>query len=626
MLEFYKNFFNLYQDFSFKNLNLISDFFKQSLANSTFNFFDKDSVEAWNDANQKVWSDKDYILSKNAELKRDLDSLFYNFYKKFFAKSCKCKFCENDSEEVDFQKIFEKFTDPFGLYKFNDEKISYIHPKDKRFSNDDWNNFFFEFIKDFYGIYSNWMMKLYTEKRSEINNFSNVEFLIKQYIDAIAPSNIPFLNPSVIKEMINSNGESIVNGFKNFISDISNGKTLLNPTTNDNTDYIMGKNIAATKGKVVYQNDLMQLIQYDSVTKENYKVPILIIPPWINKFYVMDLSSDNSFVKWLTEMGFTVFIVSWVNPDGRYRNKSFENYANEGLIAALNKIYDLLKVTETNVIGYCLGGTLLASTIALLNHSKNKIKLKNNIKTATLIATLTNFKNVGDFALFTSESYISYIESLMEKTGYLDKDIMFKTFNLMKANDMIWSTFVNNYLLGKDPIKLDVLTWNSDTTNMPYAMHSFLLRNMYQKNLLKVPEGISLLGVPIDLRNVKVPVFMIATEKDHIAPWSSTFEATKLFTGPIKFVLGGSGHVAGVINSIKKNKYYYYTNDNLKCEAEKWITNATKHIGSWWKEWEKWIDAFKGEKVPERKINEYIEDAPGSYVLNKTPSKLSEIK
>lgn len=626
MLEFYKNFFNLYQDFSFKNLNLISEFFRQSLANSTFNFFDKDSIKAFNEANQKVWSDKDYIFSKNDELRRDLEALFYNFYQKFFEESCKCKAGDDKPSQDDLKKMFEKFADPFGLYKFNDKKISYIHPKDKRFSNDDWNNFFFEFIKDFYGVLSNWMMKLYMEKRDEIRNFNNVEFLIKQYIDAIAPSNIPFLNPSVIKEMINSNGESIVNGFKNFISDMAQGRTLLNPTTNDNADYIVGKNIAATKGKVVYQNDLMQLIQYDSVTKENYKIPVLIIPPWINKFYVMDLSSDNSFVKWLTEMGFTVFIVSWVNPDGRYRNKSFENYASEGLIAALNKIHDLLKVTETNVIGYCLGGTLLASTIALLNHAKNKIKLKNNIKTATLIATLTNFKNVGDFALFTSESYISYIESLMEKTGYLDKDIMFKTFNLMKANDMIWSTFVNNYLLGKDPIKLDVLTWNSDTTNMPYAMHSFLLRNMYQKNLLKVPEGINLLGVPVDLRNVKVPVFMIATEKDHIAPWSSTFEATKLFTGPIKFVLGGSGHVAGVINSIRKNKYYYYTNDDLKCDAEKWITSATKHIGSWWKEWEKWIDAFKGEKVPERKIKDYIEEAPGSYVLNKTPSKLSETK
>lgn len=603
MIE-YKDFFDAYKDFAVKNFNIMKEFYSNTFGTEFTKYFSNEYINSFCDANKIIFEDKDFIEEKLKVLKENLEIIF----RKFSANISK-NF--NGTEILD-EAILEK---------------NFVHPKDKRFSSDDWNNSaFFTLIKDSYGLFSKWLIDVYESKQDKITEFKNVEFILKQFIDAVAPSNFPFLNPTVIKKIIDTNGESLINGMRNFIEDISSGKTLLNQTTNLPNYYIPGKNVAMTRGKVIYQNDMMQLIQYESQTEENYKIPLLIIPPWINKYYVLDLSENNSFVKWLVESGFTVFILSWVNPDSQYRNKSFENYCLEGLIAALDKIHEVLNVTETNVLGYCLGGTLLASTIAMLKHEDSKIHLKNNIKTASFIATLTNFKNVGDFKLFTSERYISYIESLMQKKGFLDRDVMFKTFNLLKANDMIWSTFVNNYLLGNDPIKKDILSWNSDTTNMPFAMHSFLLRNMYQNNMLKVPGGIKLLGTPIDLRKVNIPTFMVALEKDHIAPWSSTYDATKLFSGPMKFVLGGSGHVAGVINSIKDNKYYYYTNDNTSTRADKWLKNAEKHAGSWWNEYLKWITNFSGEKVKSRTIENYIENAPGSYVLNFVPKIIDSIK
>lgn len=603
MQNIYKEFFEAYRNFNLKNLGLINDFYKNTLNGSSFSFFNEDHIKSINEANKILFSDPEFIKAKNDELLNNMKMIFERFYQKMHDKYS--EYLNKDSKEKETE--ITSYT-------------SFIHPKDKRFSDSEWtNNPFSDLAKEFYGAFSNWLTNLYSSKKDEIRDYQTVEFIVKQYIDAISPSNNPMINPTVIKTLIESNGESFINGMKNLLEDFKDGKTLLNPTTNDQKYFEIGKNIATTKGKVVYQNDMMQLIQYNSTTKKNYAVPILIISPWINKYYIMDLSPDSSFVKWLVDQGFTVFIVSWVNPDSQYRNKSFENYANEGIIAALNKIHELLNVTETNVIGYCLGGTLLASTLAILNSKECKIKLPNKIKTGTFIATLTDFTNVGDFSIFTTEKFISNIEKLMEKTGYLDKSIMFKTFNLLKANDMIWSNVVRNYLMGQEPIKMDILSWNADTTNMPYAMHSFLLRNMYQKNLLKEPGKLKLLGLPVDLRKVNIPTFMLATEKDHIAPWKSTFSATKLFSGPMKFVLGGSGHVAGVINSVKQNKYYYYVNDQIKKSADEWLKNAQKFNGSWWNEWQKWITQFAGDMIPSRTIKKWIEEAPGSYVKNFVP-------
>jgi len=597
-MTIYQKFFDAYRDFNLSNLNMINEFYKNTFSNSSLSFFNNEYISIVKEANKVLFSDSNFMKKKNEELIQKIKIIFDRF----------------------FQKMHDKYSNENTRKDNITTYTSFVHPKDKRFSAQEWSeNPFSDLAKEFYGAFSDWLIKLYSSKKDEIINYNTVEFLIRQYLDAISPSNNPMINPTVIKNIIESGGTSIINGVKNLLTDISNGKTLLNPTTNDQEFFKLGKNIATTKGKVVYQNDMMQLIQYESSTKKNYNTPILIVSPWINKYYIMDLSPESSFVKWLVDQGFTVFIISWVNPDSQYRHKSFENYIEEGIIAALNKIHELLKVVETNVIGYCLGGTLLASTIAILNSKDCKIKLPNKIKTGTFIATLTDFENVGDFCVFTTEKFISNIEKLMDKTGYLDKSIMFKTFNLLKANDMIWSNVVKNYLLGQDPIKMDILAWNADTTNMPYAMHSFLLRNMYQKNLLKEKNKLKLLNLPVDLRKVNIPTFMISTEKDHIAPWKSTFEATKLFSGPIKFVLGGSGHVAGVINSIAQNKYYYFVNDTIKKTADDWLKNAQKFNGSWWIEWEKWIKTFKDELIPSRTISEWIEDAPGSYVKNIVP-------
>lgn len=482
---------------------------------------------------------------------------------------------------------------------------------DSRFKNIEWqNNPLLDFIKQFYFLVSDWTDGL--NKVNSGNKNKDIEFLSKQILNVFSPSNLPFLNPDVVSEFIKTNGASIITGYQNFLRDLNENGELALPTA-DMEHFKLGENIATTPGKVVYQNDMMQLIQYAATTEKVFETPVLIISPWINKFYVMDLSPENSFVKWLVDNGHTVFIISWVNPDERHANKSFENYMKEGLLSALDEIHRLTRVKETNVIGYCLGGTLLASGMAFMKNPECSYKGLNKVKSATLVATLTDFSDVGDFSVFTDEKGIEKIEAIMNKYGFLPGKIMFKTFNLLKSNDMIWSTIKRNYLMGQDPIKMDILFWNADCTNMAAASHSFILRNMYNKNLLREHDKIKLLGVGIDLRRINTPIFMMSTEKDHIAPWRSTYAGTKLFQGPVKFVLGGSGHVAGVVNHINSGKYCYWTNESLEDSPDKWLEGAKKHPGSWWKEWHNWIQDFTGKKVKARTIKTWIEDAPGSY-------------
>lgn len=489
---------------------------------------------------------------------------------------------------------------------------------DNRFKNPTWDKSpVLDFLKQMYFLTSDWLQNVTDVKREDAD--VQARFVLKQMLDACSPTNVPFLNPDVVSEFLKTGGESVARGARNFLRDIDKDGLLSLPTAD--MDYFkLGVNIATTPGKVIYQNDMMQLIQYEPVTKEVHSVPILIISPWINKYYVMDLSGEKSFVRWLVENGYTVFVVSWVNPGKAHAEKSFEHYLSEGLLSALDQINKAVGAEETNVIGYCLGGTLLASGIAYLNNKLCKHKPKNKVKTATLIATLTDFSNVGDFSVFINDAYIKKIEKIMDKHGYLPGKIMFKTFNLLKANDMIWSTVLRNYLMGKDPIQMDVLYWNADYTNMAKAAHSFLLRNLYQKNLLKKPNGIKLFDVGIDLKRVDVPVFMLSTLRDHIAPWKSTYSGTKLFSGPTKFVVGGSGHVAGVVNHINSGKYGYWTNSKLYDSADEWMKTAQKHAGSWWEEWQNWIDEFSGKMVKARDIKKWIEDAPGSYVRGLIPT------
>jgi polyhydroxyalkanoate synthase len=380
----------------------------------------------------------------------------------------------------------------------------------------------------------------------------------------------------------------------------------------DMAAFKIGENVAATPGKVVYQNELMQLIQYVPITETVKRRPLLIMPPWINKFYILDLRPGNSFVRWAVGQGHTVFVISWVNPDERLAAKTFEDYMREGPLAALDAIHEATGERGANVIGYCLGGTLLAATLAYM-----AAKRDTRIKSATYFVTMVDFQEAGELGVFIDEEQLQALEQRMSKKGYLEARDMHTTFNMLRANDLIWSFVVNNYLLGKQPFPFDLLYWNADSTRMPAAMHSFYLRKMYQENLLVQPGGITLAGVPLDLRKIKTPSFLLSTREDHIAPWRSTYAATQLYAGPVRFVLSASGHIADVVNP-PGGKYSHWVNDDNPPSAEEWRAGAAKIPDSWWPGWESWVSQYAGGEVPARQPGDGkltpIEDAPGSYV------------
>jgi polyhydroxyalkanoate synthase len=374
----------------------------------------------------------------------------------------------------------------------------------------------------------------------------------------------------------------------------------------------IGENVATTPGKVIYQNELMQLIQYAPSTSEVRQRPLLIVPPWINKFYILDLRPENSFIRWAVAQGHTVFVISWANPDAGLAEKTFEHYMDEGILAALDAVEQATHERTVNTIGYCLGGTLLASTLAYL-----VMKDEERIASATYFVSLVDFTDVGDMAVFIDEEQLAALESRMQQRGFLDAHDMATSFNMLRANDLIWSFVVNNYLLGKEPLPFDLLYWNADATRMPAAMHSFYLRNMYHENRLSQPGGIALKGVPIDLRLIETPSFFLSTREDHIAPWRSTYAATQIYGGPITFVLAASGHIAGVI-SPPGSKYGHWRNPKLPPKADDWLQGAQACAGSWWPFWDEWVEQFAGGMVEARTPGDgdlsAIEDAPGSYV------------
>jgi polyhydroxyalkanoate synthase len=431
----------------------------------------------------------------------------------------------------------------------------------------------------------------------------------------MAPSNFALTNPEVVRATIETKGENLIKGLKNLLDDIERGKGKLAIRMTDYEAFEVGKNIAVTPGKVVYQNDLIQLLQYEPTTPTVAKRPLLIVPPWINKFYILDLRPTNSFIKWAVSQGETVFVVSWVNPDKRLAQKTFEDYMDEGILDAVTAVEKATGESEINLIGYCLGGTLSAATLAYMAAAGDK-----RVKSVTFFTTLVDFTEAGDLTVFIDEEQLKTLEARMSKKGYLEGSDMATTFNMLRANDLIWSFVVNNYLLGKDPFPFDLLYWNSDATRMPMAMHMFYLRKMYQENLLVKPGGITLRNTPIDLRKVTIPVCILSTKEDHIAPWRATYAATQLYKGPVKFMLSGSGHIAGVVNQAGSEKYGYWTSDSAKNpkKPEDWLKAAAQHKGSWWPEWKKWIAEFEGEQVPARKPGDgklkVIEPAPGSYV------------
>ena len=491
---------------------------------------------------------------------------------------------------------------------------------DKRFRDESWEeNFLFDYIKQSYLIAARHIHDtVCCVEGLDTQTQQKISFFTRQYIDALSPSNFAMTNPEVFRETVNSNGQNLVKGLNNLLGDLlSSGNGQLRIRMTDTSAFELGKNIATTPGKVIFQNELIQLIQYEPTTKTQKKRPLLILPPWINKYYILDLREKNSFVKWATDQGYTTFIISWVNPDERLAGKHFEDYLREGSLAAMDVVEQVTGQKEMHLAGYCLGGTLLMCTLAYLAAKKDKRAVS-----GTFLTSLVDFSEPGELGVFLDELSISSLEKKMAERGYLEGAEMAITFNMLRANDLIWSFVVNNYLMGKAPFPFDLLFWNSDSTRMPEKMHSFYLRNMYQNNLLREPGGITLLDTPIDISKIKAPCYFASTVEDHIAPWKTTYLGALLPQGPVRFILGGSGHIAGIVNPPAANKYSYWTNDNptLPATPDAFLEGATQHPGSWWVDWKAWQENLQGnaEQVPARKpgggVLKPIEDAPGSFV------------
>ncbi|MDE2583390.1 MAG: class I poly(R)-hydroxyalkanoic acid synthase [Rhodospirillales bacterium] len=486
---------------------------------------------------------------------------------------------------------------------------------DRRFKDDAWReNEVFDFIKQSYLLSARYVQDVVTQVDGlDPKTAQKVDFYARQFIDAMSPSNFLLTNPEVLRKTAETGGENLLKGLSNLLADLERGKGKLHIKMTDMDAFRLGENIAVSPGKVVFQNDLMQLIQYEPTTETVLKRPLLIGPPWINKFYILDLRAKNSLVRWATAQGHTVFMISWVNPDARLAEKGFDDYMTEGYLAALDAIEQATGEREVNAIGYCLGGTLLGSTLAYM-----AAKRDDRIKSATFFVTMLDFAEAGELGVFIDEEQLQSLEEKMSKRGFLEGSEMATTFNMLRANDLIWSFVVNNYLLGNDPFPFDLLYWNADSTRMPARMHSFYLRKMYQENRLKDAGGVSLRGVPIDLRKIKVPAYFLSTREDHIAPWKSTYRGTQLLSGPNRFVLAASGHIAGVVNPPEGGKYSHWINPDLPPDADAWLKGATEIAGSWWPDWHRWVSALAPEKVPARVPGAgklpALEPAPGSYV------------
>ncbi|HTO83100.1 MAG TPA: class I poly(R)-hydroxyalkanoic acid synthase [Methylomirabilota bacterium] len=486
---------------------------------------------------------------------------------------------------------------------------------DRRFADAAWSEHpMFDYVKQAYLLNARWLQST-VQQVDEIDDDTRrkVEFYMRQFVDACAPSNFVATNPKVLRETFDSSGENLVRGLEHLVADLERGNGRLDIAMTDATAFRLGDNIAATPGKVIVQNDLMQLIQYAPSTDAVHRRPLLIVPPWINKFYILDLKPQNSFIKWAVDQGHTLFVISWVNPDERLARKAFDDYMLEGPLAALDAIEQATGEREANVIGYCIGGTLLACTLAWMARRNDR-----RFASATFFTALTDFAEAGEIKVFIDDAQVSLLEAHVAKKGYLEGRHMATVFNLLRDNDLIWSFVVNNYLLGREPLPFDLLYWNADATRMPAAMHSYYLRHMYLENRLVQPGGLTLAGEPLDLRTIDLPIYQLSAESDHIAPWKSTYALSRLVRGPYRFVLSGSGHIAGVINPPVANKYYYLTNAKNPASPDGWIAGATRHAGSWWTDWAAWVARHGGGQVPARTPGggalAPIEDAPGSYV------------
>ena len=506
--------------------------------------------------------------------------------------------------------LWEKWinSDPTVVKKPDIEKV------DSRFRSKLWDTWLFDYVRNAYLLTAEHLQKTVNDIDSlDERTARKVKFFTKQYVDAMSPTNFAALNPDVLKATVDSNGRNLLSGLNNLLDDLKKGKGELAIKMVDPNAFELGKDVATTDGKVVYQNELMQLIQYQPTTKSVLETPLLIIPPWINKYYILDLTPRNSFIKWAIDQGHTVFVISWVNPDARHAHKTFDDYLVEGPLAALDVIDKRCKTNTTNLVGYCLGGTLTAVLLGWLKSNKQEKR----VNSTTFFTSMIDFNEPGELGVFVDPEGVDALEKRMASKGYLEASEMASTFNMLRSNDLIWSFVVNNYLLGKDPVPFDLLFWNSDATRMPAKMHSYYLRNMYIHNKLREPKGLTIAGRSIDLSTVTTPCYFISAKDDHIAPWKSTFAGAKLFGGKVRFVLGGSGHIAGIVNPPVANKYCFWANDELTHEAESWLQNADRFDGSWWSDWSVWISSQGSRTVNARKIRNNrtnpFEDAPGSY-------------
>lgn len=486
-----------------------------------------------------------------------------------------------------------------------------IDAKDKRFQNPLWqDNPVFYFMQQLYLINARLLRQLMNNVEGMDPKTSHkLEFYTRHIIDAMAPTNFPLTNPDVLEETFQSGGENLIQGFKNYLRDTVNGQVQVRMT--DMEAFTIGKDIAATPGKVVFRNDLFELIYYTPTTKTVMATPLLILPPWINKYYIFDLKPENSFVRWAVNAGVPVFIVSWVNPDERHAHKTLTDYVLEGAKTAMDQVLKITRKKQLNMMGYCTGGLLLNCMLTYLTAKKS-----NPVKSATVVAAPVDFREAGDLLVYVCEQQLKKLQAHVKKRGFLEGQAMVQSFNLLRANDLIWSFYVNNYLMGKEPMPFDMLHWNCDAVRMPATMHTDYLRWMYLENRLMQPGGISIGNIPVDLKTISTPMFIMAAIDDHIAPWRSVYPLTQYPQGGTRFVLSGSGHVAGVFNHPEKKKYHHWYGSVLPQSPDEWLENAEKHEGSWWPLWREWLEQFSGGMESPKKIDKSVilEDAPGSYV------------
>jgi polyhydroxyalkanoate synthase len=486
---------------------------------------------------------------------------------------------------------------------------------DKRFKNEVWQEHpFFKWVKDFYLLHVRHFQSLLTLTEGlDSKTVQQIQFYLKQITEAFAPANFAATNPEVWRATLESRGENLLKGLDNAIQDLQEDKDYFQIKMTDAAAFEVGKNVAITPGKVIYQNAVMQLIQYEPQTKTVFKQPFLMIPPWINKYYILDLNPSFSLVNWLVQQGYTVFMISWINPTKKLADKDFAAYLLEGPLAALDQIEKATGEREVNALGYCVGGTLLGCTLAYLAYHN-----ETRIRSATYLCALLDFSEPGELGALIDEKQLQWLEKEMQVKGYYDGRELAATFNALRPQDLIWSYYIKNYLLGESPAPHELLFWNSDATHIPEKMHRYYLRNMYLHNRLRESGALDLNGTPIDLKRVKVPAFFVATLQDHIAPWKSVYAGLKLHSGEAQFLLAGSGHIAGAINPPERNKYNYYSNPQSGETAEVWFKGAKEEAGSWWGVWETWLRQQSGSKVEARIPGEtglaILEDAPGSYV------------